>query len=201
MKRSMFYAVFFFLLGNAFADTEQPKNPPTFMEVAKEEPLENLSKQKDFEAYRFTYLPSFNSPMMFTLYISENTGWLEVKKARMDNIGALMVPTRLIRDSRFKLTQKEVNNFLQLIEAAGFWDLPQSDYREPGLDGSSWTLEGVKNGKFNKIKRSNPLILPSKSTLPEMLKLSPDRMFREGMFTSACLFLLVFANEADEPIY
>jgi hypothetical protein len=174
----------------------------TILKLFKEAPLKSLTKNKALEVYRITIYRSFYSPMMFTLSIDEGAGWLQVQKARLEveaeEVG--LWPTKVIRNSRFKLNRGEVKSILSLLSAADFWKLPSDDLRPGGLDGSEWRVEGVKRGRYHITVRSNPLELPSEmgGYFPV---LPPDRMHREGCLTATCLFIWALANEADEPIY
>jgi hypothetical protein len=61
-----------------------------------------------------------------------------------------------------------VTDFLHLLDKANFWDLPVRDKRY-GLDGADFILEGVKDGKYQVVKRWSP---------------------EEGAYLEAALFLL-----------
>jgi hypothetical protein len=65
-----------------------------------------------------------------------------------------------------------VADFLHLLDKANFWDLPVRDERF-GLDGTTFIIEGVKDGKYQVVKRWSP---------------------EQGAYWDAAAFLLEFAN-------
>jgi hypothetical protein len=65
-----------------------------------------------------------------------------------------------------------VADFLHLLDKANFWHLPVRDERK-GLDGSIVIIEGVKDGKYQVVKRWSP---------------------EEGAYWEAAHFLVELAN-------
>lgn len=64
-------------------------------------------------------------------------------------------PGRKVTDRTRPLTQEQWNDFLQLLERAGFWSMPTRDSRR-GLDGAEWVLEGVRGGEYHVVDRWSP---------------------------------------------
>lgn len=81
-------------------------------------------------------------------------------------------PGQLIESKTISISQQQVTNFLHLLDKANFWHLPAGDERV-GLDGATWTIEGVKDGKYQVVERWSP---------------------EEGPYREAALFMLELAD-------
>lgn len=117
------------------------------------------------EAYRLTVIPTFYGPVSFRLESSAGRYRLFAKQLKGEGgyeIGEIK------RSRTRSISRREWRKFLRLLKAVDFW---QTAYLEPEespapdgsvlvcLDGSEWTLEGVKDGSFHAINRycpSNP---------------------------------------------
>lgn len=114
------------------------------------------------ELYRMTFIPTFFNPVKIRV---ERRGEEYVLVAkRLSGQGGFEVG-RLKDEKRRRLTPEEWNGLLALINKFGFWNVPfpekKQEPNEKGelticLDGSEWTLEGVKNGKFHAVNRYCP---------------------------------------------
>lgn len=170
--------------------------------------LEALAaKNSKAHIYRLHVSRSFDPELVFELEIwsNETNGKLFIKKARMEAIDGILTSTKLIKDSALRCDAEQIESFLRLIEPADIWTLPEECWTETLdltiADGSCWTMEVIKDGKYRKLlRRSPPTML---SQLPDEIigKIEPRRIFQEGILLSACVWLWVLGDESDEEIY
>lgn len=140
------------------------------LNILQEPSLFALSNDSKVQCYRLLFLPAFEGPTAVRLTIkSDDTGTLDVKitSAPREN-----EPARLIESKTIQASQRQVADFLQLLVKANFWHLPVRDERR-GLDGVTIIIEGVKDGKYQVVKRWSP---------------------EGGAYLDAAIFLLEFAN-------
>lgn len=161
--------------------------------VLKLEDLEALAKRNpEAELYRLTVNRSFDPVLVFEI----DKDAIFLKKARRIQEEIFHVSFRLVRDSRIPLEGEEYASFGMLVKASSFWKLPTEDWMPPGLDGSSWVLEGVKEGKYHRVERGNLFYNADVLQLDEeMGRLSPGRLYSEGRL--AALFTYIWALSGD----
>jgi hypothetical protein len=129
-----------------------------------------LSNDSKVQCYRLLFLPALDKPIAVRLTIkSDNTGTLDVKI--MSGPGENK-PARLIESKTIQASQQQAADFLHLLDKANFWHLPVRDGRL-GIDGATVIIEGVKDGKYQVVKRWSP---------------------EQGAYSDAAAFLLEFAN-------
>jgi hypothetical protein len=70
---------------------------------------------------------------------------------------------RVLHRTKNSASAADVNKFLQLVEKAGFWSMSASEPENPDarrrvykMDVSTWTFEGVHNGRYHVVFRSGP---------------------------------------------
>jgi hypothetical protein len=51
----------------------------------------------------------------------------------------------------------DVSRLLALIEESGFWRMPVRDDTPPSVDGAGWWVEGVREGRYHEVVRSEPI--------------------------------------------
>jgi hypothetical protein len=200
----LFYhiAVLLFLFCSV-AKSENGELPSS--ELASALQLDNLAditaRNPKAELYRLTVERSFDSVLVFEI----DQDALYIRKARAihnQEADNLTTTYRLVRNSRIKLESEAYKSFQTLLEASSFWNLPTSDWLEPGLDGSSWKLEGIKAGKYHCVERSNPFIKGLNTPLNENLKSLPqERALFEGRLVSAFMYLWGLSADANEVLY
>jgi len=134
-------------------NAEYSKWTVSHLNALQEPSLFALSNDSKVQCYRLLLLPSFKKPMAVRLTLKrDNTGTLDVK---ITNGQWGYEPGQLIESKTINIYQKQVTNFLQLLDKANFWHLPARDERF-GLDGTTWIIEGVKDGKYQVEKRWSP---------------------------------------------
>lgn len=108
--------------------------------------------QGDKEIYRFTWLRSFNHPVAIRLEKQSNI--VRIFSKVCGGAGGYE-PGKVIFDTTFLLTQKEVDGFNERLEAAKYWSM-QTENNVMGNDGSEWILEVFKNGFYHMVVRWSP---------------------------------------------
>jgi hypothetical protein len=63
---------------------------------------------------------------------------------------------RLVSDRVESISSTQVEEFLDLVKLSDFWSLPSSENRPPVKDGTSWILEGIRDGAYHGVYRRNP---------------------------------------------
>lgn len=116
--------------------------------LALEEPV--LSDSLPTEIYRFTYLRTFDNPIVIRLENSNDTIAIYWKVS--DGAGGYE-PGKIIENRNKKLTMLEWESFENKINSTNFWDLPTTEKDLLGTDGSQWILEGKKLGKYHVVDR------------------------------------------------
>lgn len=111
------------------------------------------------EVYRLTVRPTFLKPVSIRI---ETRGARHVVVAKRLSGAGGYNPGRLQRETRRTLKREEWGQLLALLEAASFWTLPYDDpLAKPDaqgnericLDGSRWTVEGVRRGQYHAVNR------------------------------------------------
>jgi hypothetical protein len=148
------------------------------------------SKDTKVRVYRFTWLRSFHHPVAVRLNIAKDG--TAILSAKVTTGMGGYEPGELRTDKNIKLTKAQVDQFLELIEKAKFWQPPVKEKPAPkinedgtvteevGLDGAQWIIEGVENGKYQLKDVWSP---------------------KEGAHREAALLLIKFAELQIKEIY
>jgi len=107
----------------------------------------------DKEIYRFTWLRSFNHPVSIRL---EKQGNIIKLFSKVSGGAGGYEPGKIIFDTTFNLTQKQVDTTNVKLANAMFWTLPTESRENAGLDGSEWIIEVYKNNKYHMVARWTP---------------------------------------------
>lgn len=113
-----------------------------------EEPI--IFNQNQKTIYRFTWIRSFHEPIIIRLEKTDNNYnliWKESNGKGGYNAG------KLETNSYKQLTIEQWENFINLLHATDFWNMPAELENEDGLDGAQWILEGLDNGKYHVVDR------------------------------------------------
>ena len=104
-------------------------------------------------AYRVIVLPTFHHPLCVRLVIQPDGSALAFIK-RLSGKGGYELGTRDF-DERRSCKSRDVAVFLRRVEAMGFWTMAPTVGRQ-GLDGTTLTLEAVREGKRHFVRRWSP---------------------------------------------
>lgn len=115
---------------------------------ALDEPV--LKNSLPTKIYRFTYLRTFDNPIVIGLENSNDTITIYWKIS--DGSGGYE-PGIIIENQTKQLTINDWNNYESKINESKFWDLPTINKGLIGTDGSQWILEGKYLGKYHIVDR------------------------------------------------
>jgi hypothetical protein len=135
---------------------------------AMREPL-LFNRKVDNETFRFTWLRSFDEPIIIGINKSEKKYILYWKKLKFNEN---YEPIELILDESKSITKNDWNNFKTLVEKADFWNMEIGRYSMDN-DGSEWILEGVNSKKYKVVSVFYP---------------------EKGNFYNACDYLISLTN-------
>lgn len=200
---------FVFLISPAFSVKAEGNPEGKLAELFEATDLRKFAESnKDLQIYRLTVVRSFDAPLQFELVRGKFEHALTVKKAQRETIGPEYRYTKLVRDSRLALQDQETESFVSILTAAQFWRMPAEDFRRQGLDGSTWTLEGIRDGKYHKVVRDNPFLSVEVFEKIEKLggpeaypALSTKDAYGEGLLAAAFAYLWALSGEANEELY
>jgi hypothetical protein len=127
------------------------------------------------EIYRFTWLRSFDNPVVIRFQKHENT-YILYTKEMLDNGG--YIPQEIKTDTKQEMTIFEWGTFKHKIDDFYFWNIVPNDPEPRPNDGAEWILEGASKNKYHFIARTSPvdnkykacckyLIFLSKLKIPE----------------------------------
>jgi hypothetical protein len=108
------------------------------------------------ESYRFLYLRSFDPPIAIRInLLKDGSGELLTKITRNKDS---YEPGILVTNTTHKLTKKDSEWFLLMVEEEEFWTTPRfpTPSSAIGVDGAQWVFEGVKNGNHHIVERWSP---------------------------------------------
>ena len=109
--------------------------------------------KSDKEIYRFTWLRTFNHPVLIRL---EKQGDIIKLFSKVCNGSGGYEPGKIIFDTTINLTQKQVDTTNIKLHNAKFWTLPTESREDNGMDGSEWIIEVYKNNKYHMVVRWTP---------------------------------------------
>lgn len=184
-------------------------------DIFEREDLAALAKDNPkAHRYRVSVQRSFDPELVFDIEIWHDgtDGILVTKKARMEAVDSVLQTTKLVKNSKLRCNSRQVQSFVRLVEQAEMWTLPETDWTETTviqgepvansiMDGSVWTIEAIKDGKYRRLTRMSPGTVIS--LMPDEIvdQIGAKRIFREGILFSACVWLWVLGDESDEEIY
>jgi hypothetical protein len=107
------------------------------------EPVLSCPRPGQAEAYRLLFLPSFR-----------DTWTVRIER---DAQGASLEATRTSGDAVKERRQRQLSpaewaRLTTAVTAADFWNLPSPD-KQPGQDGETWVIEGVRPGAYHAVER------------------------------------------------
>lgn len=154
------------------------------LRVAKEPILYNT--YLGYDSYRFTWLRSFDEPVVITINKKSGEYWMTIKKlskpfVQYQEIVKFVLPSKLseaekrailedhdlmmdslrllpkiVIDKRIEIKKENWDSFLRKLKECDYWDLPRSDPKRPGLDGSNWIIEAHLKDRYWVVERWSP---------------------------------------------
>jgi hypothetical protein len=164
------------------------------LEAFEEPPFcsDNILSQK-YESYRFLYLRSFHKPVLINLKYGPNVASITYKE--LDNNGDVEFGSLSIVKEitvRKRMTEqglpKEINvqSFLEHISGEArmyVWKQPFKIKQGLGVDGATWTIEGVKEGKCHVVTRWSPdRADPIRIFAETLIQLSGNRFYYDEVY-------------------
>lgn len=102
------------------------------------------------KVFRFTWLRSFNNPIVIGLENKNDSITLYWKMC--DGSGGYE-PGQIIEDKKKQLSINEWYRFIEKVESINFWKMPTTENSILGTDGAQWVLEGKELGKYHIVDR------------------------------------------------
>jgi hypothetical protein len=119
-----------------------------------EPPLPIKAANLQSHHYRFTCLRTFDHGFCISLEVrADGTGHLTYK---MESGSAGFRTGLLVLAGEMNVSGTDVTEFTDWTSRKGYWTMPRYDTAQGGLDGSTWIIEGVKEGKYQVINRWSP---------------------------------------------
>jgi len=115
---------------------------------AMDEPI--LSDSLPTNVYRFTYLRTFDNPIV--IGIENYNDSVKIYWKRTDGAGGYE-PGKIIENNSKDLSIEDWKKVEAKIDSINFWSLPTLEIDLLGNDGSQWILEGKKLGRYHVVDR------------------------------------------------
>lgn len=115
---------------------------------ALDEPV--LSDTLPTKIYRFTYLRTFDNPIV--IRIENNNDTISINWKVSDGAGGYE-PGKIIENKSKDLTFEDWKNIENKINSIKFWSLPTVEKELLGTDGSQWILEGKALNRYHVVDR------------------------------------------------
>ena len=106
------------------------------------------------EVYRFTWLRSFNHPVVIRL---EKQGDSVRLISKVSDGAAGYEPGKIFFDTILNITQKQVDVINHHLNSAKFWTLQTETRDNDGKDGSEWIIEVYKDNQYHMAVRWTPM--------------------------------------------
>jgi hypothetical protein len=107
----------------------------------------------DREIYRFTWLRTFDNPIMIRMEKKNDSINLIYK---ITSGAGGYEPGEIVIDKKKKLLTVEWNQFLKLVDSCKFWSTLPCEVLIGGNDGSQWILEGATNNYYQVMDKWSP---------------------------------------------
>jgi len=128
-----------------------------YLSAMKEPPLEKpAEKDRASTVYRFLWLPSFHDQISVRFVKSDEGAVVHAVRLGLDGE---YEPRSIVERKSTKLSRAPWARIASRLEKTKFWTLPV-DKAEPfgglTMDGDMLIIEGVKDGDYHVVRRSNP---------------------------------------------
>ncbi|GEO11104.1 hypothetical protein SAE01_36000 [Segetibacter aerophilus] len=105
------------------------------------------------EVYRFTWLRTFNHPVVIRL---EKQGDIVRLFSKVSDGAGGYEPGKIIFDTTVNLTSKQIDTINSRLDTAKFWLLQTEANNNNGNDGSEWIIEVYKDKHYHMAVRWTP---------------------------------------------
>lgn len=128
---------------------------PYMLERMKEPDLANMCQDTNAFVYRITILPALK-PESILVRIQRDGDSLRLFAKRFANRQSK--PDKLIQEKQHVLSADESAVLLKKLKSLQFFEMParREGIDEFGMDGESWVLEGIQEGKYHSVTRWSP---------------------------------------------
>lgn len=108
----------------------------------------------EHEIYRFTWLRSFDEPVVIRIENKEDSIRLFVKMLDYDDF---YVSNEIILNDTIVLNASQWTEFTEKLKKIDFWSIDpiENTHGAIGTDGAQWILEGLKDGEYHMVDRWN----------------------------------------------
>jgi hypothetical protein len=121
-----------------------------------EYPLGDFARRGNSHIYRYSCFTSFGPPITIRLEIDDRGTGKIIRKQLERRSFPGQAPPQIRATRQFDVTNEDVLRFLALLDSWGFWSRQPRLDLPPDVDGTSWRLEGIKNGVFHAVSRTAP---------------------------------------------
>lgn len=111
---------------------------------------QTLYQQLSYKIYRFTYLRTFDNPILIGLVNNNDTITIYWKVT--DGQGGYDFGQLVINENK-QLSLIQWNDFEKIISENNFWNLSSENNEIMGFDGSEWIIEGNDMKRYHIVKR------------------------------------------------
>jgi hypothetical protein len=136
---------------------------------AMQEPSLSCGKSTAESTYRFLWLRTFDHPISVRVEVNGSTSVLHA--VELDGAGGY-TPGKVLKRVERALSPAEQEELMAKLNGIRFWGMKTS-IDDQGVDGASWILEGVRDGRYHVVDRWSP---------------------ESGDYREACLFFLELAG-------
>jgi hypothetical protein len=165
---------------------------PLWLASIGEPTTDALLQKPDAELYRFIYVPSFHRTVCVSAWKDGGQYW--IKSTTLD----LNQPSmgQLHWEKTRPLSARKWNRLRALFSKRSVVDPLSGKEASPGLDGSTWVLESVVNGKATSTKMWSPI---RTSGIPRFQWISAEPGLED--FVEACREMLDYGKVIVPEIY
>jgi len=111
---------------------------------------QTLYQQLSYKIYRFTYLRTFDNPILIGLV--NNNDSITIYWKVTDGQGGYDFGQLVINENK-QLSLIQWNDFEKIISENNFWNLSSENNEIMGFDGSEWIIEGNDMKRYHIVKR------------------------------------------------
>jgi hypothetical protein len=118
--------------------------------------LSELPREGNKLIYRISCSPSFAPSVCVRLHVNEAGDGIVFLNRWCGGRRALDHRQYFPEGTQCEVSAPEVSKFLALVKSIDFWNIPPRLDSPPDFDGSTWVLEGVRNGAYHVVSRQSP---------------------------------------------